>query len=101
MRGNSHVRFLGRSDPATGRSYPTGHAGARGAQSRDGRDNQGGRRKEADLRVGEGTQGRIEQVIRLQEKPCPFKASPRATTIPRQHPVAARSACAEHPAEYS
>jgi hypothetical protein len=31
MRGNSHVQFLGRSDPATGRSYPTRQSIARPA----------------------------------------------------------------------
>ena len=62
MLGNSHVQFLGRSDPATGRSYPTGHAGARGPQSRDRRDDQDRGVKEADIYAGQGGQGRAERL---------------------------------------
>ena len=62
MLGNSHVQFLGRSDPATGRSYPTGHAGARGPKTLDRRHDQDCGLEEARLHAGEGGQGRAERL---------------------------------------
>lgn len=77
MLGNSHVQFLGRSGPATGRSYPTGDTGARGSQPVDRRDDQGCRGEEASLYAGEGPEGCAEQVIlsaKQRNSPAPCRA---------------------------
>lgn len=62
MLGNSHVQFLGRSGPATGRSYPTGHAGARGAQSIDRRHDQDRGLEEPFFHAGESREGFAERL---------------------------------------
>lgn len=62
MLGNSHVQFLGRSGPATGRSYPTAYPGARRPQSVDRCGDQGCCGKKAGLPACQGSEGRLEHV---------------------------------------
>lgn len=76
MLGNSHVQFLGRSGPATGRSYPTGDPGARGPQSRNRRDDQDRRCEEADLHARQSGERRAQRLNHLCRQDLAAKRMP-------------------------